>query len=162
MKNLLWALCLLCFLSVTVMAVTVIKTSNNEKSFVPPVFDPDVIKGIPDVPEELGYSSLEVEEGFKVYVCGNLTATDVSVDVYFTSPESNTVWLLLRITDEKGTILGETGVVRPGEYVKALKLNEKAEGEGNVKLKIIAYSPETYTSMGTVTLNTNLKINEQG
>ena len=153
-------LCALCCLSVAVTIFTVIKTVNDKKAFTPPVFDPAAIAGTPDVPENLGYSPLEVEQGYQAYICGKLFADVNNVDVYFTSPETNTVWFLLRVTDEKGNILGETGIIRPGEYVKSLTLKTAPDKESNIKLKIIAFQPETYTSMGTVGLNTKLKIIE--
>lgn len=154
-------LCALCCLSVSVMIFAVIKTINDKEAVAPPAFDSTAIMGTPDVPGNLGYSPLEVEQGYKVYVCGNLLAIGSNVDVYFTSPETNAVWLLLRVTDETGAVLGETGMIRPGEYVKTLTLNTAPDKEKSVKLKIIAYRPETYTSMGTVGLNTKLKIDGQ-
>lgn len=157
-KITLGVLCALCCLSVAVMIFTLIVTVKNKGSFTPPKFDPTAIAGTPDVPESLGYSPLEVERGYKAYVCGKLLANGSNVDVYFTSPETNAVWLLLRVTDETGTVLGETGIIRPGEYVKTLTLNTAPDKEKSVKLKIIAYRPETYTSMGMVGLNTKLKI----
>jgi hypothetical protein len=135
---------------------------NDAVAFTPPEFDPSAVTGIPNVPEGLGYSSIEVEIGYKVYACGNLIAKGKSVDVYFTSPETNTVWLLLRVTDESGTVLGQTGIIHPGEYVKTLTLYEAPDKEKNVKMNIIAYQPETYISMGTVGLNTKLTIGGQG
>ena len=151
----------LCCLSVAVMSYTVTKTIYDKEGFTPPAFALAAIAGTPDVPDSLGYSPLEVEQGYKAYVCGKLLANGSNVDVYFTSPETNAVWLLLRVTDETGRILGETGIIRPGEYVKTLTLNTAPDKESNVKIKIIAYRPDTYTSMGTVGLNTKLKIDGQ-
>ena len=161
-KIILGILCAVCCLSVAVMIFTIISTLKKRETFTPPALDLAAITGTPEVPENLGYSPLEVEQFFKAYVCGKLTANGSYVDVYFTSPETNAVWLLLRVTDEKGKILGETGIIRPGEYVKTLKLKTVPDKEANVKLNIIAYQPETYTSMGTVGLNTELKMNEKG
>jgi len=155
------ALCVLyalCCLSVTVMIFTIIKAKNDKDALTHPEFELSAATGIPSVSEELGYSPIEVEQGYKAFVCSNLLANGSEVDIYFTSPETNTVWLMLRITDEKGTIYGQTGIIRPGEYVKTLTLNTVPVNEKNVKLKIIAYKPETYTSMGTVGLNTKLRI----
>ena len=151
-------LSVLCCLSVAVLVVAAAITLNNKNRFVPPDFDESVIKGTPEVPEGLGYSPIEVEQGYNVYVCGNLIVNGNNVDVYFTSPETNTVWVLLRMVDEYGTVLGETGIVQPGEYIKSLRLNTVPEQETNVKLKIIAYQPETYISMGSVGLKTKLKL----
>lgn len=147
----------LCCLSITVMIIAINKTVYDKWSFTPPAFDPNAITGVPEVPEELGYSSLEVEQGYAVYVCGKPVAKGRHADVYFTSPESNTVWLMLQIVGEDGRVLGETGIIRPGEYVKTVTLGTVPGRECKVKLKIIAYCPETYTSMGTIGLNTQLK-----
>ena len=154
--------CALCCLSVAVMIFTIINTVSDKKAFTPPAFDPAAITGRPEVPESLGYAPLDVEQGFTAYVCGKPPANGNQVDVYFTSPDTNVVWLLLRVTDEHGTLLGETGIIRPGEYVKTLTLQKMPDKERNVKLKIIAYRPETYISMGTVGLNTTLKMDGQG
>lgn len=154
-------LCAVSCLSVTVMIFTVISTLKDKETFTPPAFDSAAMTGMPEVPESLGYSPLEVEQFFMAYVCGKLTVNGSNVDVYFTSPETNEVWLLLRVTDEKGKILGETGIIRPGEYVKTLRLKTVPDKETNVKLKIIAFQPETYISMGTVGLNTKLKTSEK-
>jgi len=80
------------------------------------------------------------------------------VDVYFTSPETNEVWLKLALADDQGNVLGETGVIKPGQYVKQLTLGELPDADISVKMKIIAFEPETYVSMGTVPLHTTLKI----
>ena len=79
-------------------------------------------------------------------------------DVWLTNPEENTVWLKVRILDEKGNILGESGLVRPGEYVRSVKLDSLPKETVDVSLKIMAYEPETYYSAGSAVLNTTLKI----
>ena len=107
-KITLGVLCALCGLSVCVMIFAVIKTLNDKGAVAPSAFDPTAVMGTPDVPKDLGYSPLEVEQGYKAYVCGELLAIGSNVDVYFTSPETNAVWLLLRLTDETGAVLGET------------------------------------------------------
>ncbi|MDD4414366.1 MAG: hypothetical protein PHR14_07460 [Oscillospiraceae bacterium] len=157
-KITLGVLCTLCCLSVAVMILAIRIAANRKEAFTPPAFDPKAITGTPDVPESLGYSPLEVERGYKAYVCGKLLAKGSNVDVYFASHETNTVWLLLRIMDETESVLGETGIIRPGEYVETITLNTVPDKEKTVILKIIAYRPDTYTSMGTVGLNTKLRI----
>ncbi|MFA5561432.1 MAG: hypothetical protein WDA00_02175 [Eubacteriales bacterium] len=157
---LLIALSVICCLSVAMMIYALI-TATHETPFSPPEFDRTALVGTPEVPQALGYSRLQVEQGFQAYVCGNLLADGRQVDVYFTSPETNTVWLLLRLLDEQGRVLGETGIIRPGEYVKAVTLHAAPDGEQNLQLKIVAYQPETYVSMGTVGLHTTLKIGGQ-
>lgn len=59
--------------------------------------------------------------------------------------------------DAKGSILGETGLVRPGEYVPFLCLNTTPKSGVAITLKLMAYEPETYHSAGTVVLNTTVR-----
>ena len=74
--------------------------------------------------------------------------------VYLTNPAENEVWLKLRVLDENGNILGETGLIRPGEYVKDVALTENLTAGTKIKLKIMGYEPETYFSAGTVNQKT--------
>ena len=74
--------------------------------------------------------------------------------VYLTNPAENEVWLKLRVLDGNGNILGETGMIRPGEYVKDVALTENFTAGTKIKLKIMGYEPETYFSAGSATLNT--------
>ena len=45
-----------------------------------------------------------------------------SATVYFTNAQENHVYLKLRVLDENDRILGETGLLKPGEYVKDVQL----------------------------------------
>ena len=67
------------------------------------------------------------------------------------------VWLKLRVLTADGTLLGETGLIRPGEYIKSVSLTSEVEDGTAIKLKIMAYEPDTYYSAGSVTLNTILR-----
>jgi len=152
----------LCALSILVMVGVVAVTNKGKPEaapFSPPKFDLTAVKGIPTVPENMGYMPIEVEEGYKAFVCGELRADNGNVNVFFTAPDDNTVWLKLKLLDENGDTLGETGVIKPGEYVKTLTLSKILVNSAAVKLKIIAYQPETWFSMGTVGLNTTLTLN---
>lgn len=98
--------------------------------------------------------------GFIAHVCGVLRAdADGNVAIFLTSDAENNVWLKLRLENSAGEILGETGIIRPGEYVESLKLNEKA-ASGDVTLHVMGYEPETYYSAGAVRLSTTLTVSE--
>lgn len=118
--------------------------------FTPPPFDPAAESGTPVVPEGLGYSQLDCR-AYKVSLCGKLGADGT---VFLTNPKENAVWLKLRVLDEKGNILGETGLVRPGEYVKSVIWSSAPKSGTTVTLKIMAYEPDTYYSAGAASLNT--------
>ncbi len=145
-------------LIISFLAVLTCFASCNEQQpqFVPPPFDEGAVVGTPDIetPEAVGYKELDAK-GYKVAVCGKVTLTGDSADVYLTNPESNEVWFKLRILDEKGNILGETGLIRPGEYVKTITFDKKVPKVGDkITMKIMGYEPDTYYSAGVVNLNT--------
>ncbi len=70
--------------------------------------------------------------------------------------DSNTTWLKLRVLNAKGNILGETGLVKPGEYVHSVSLDIVPEAGAAITLKLMAYEPDTYQSAGAVGLNTTV------
>ena len=124
--------------------------------FVPPPFDPGAVVGTPEIetPEAIGYTELDAK-AYKLSVCGLVKLVGDSADIYFTNPETNDVWLKIRVLDEKGNILGETGLIRPGEYVKSITFTEKVPKVGDkITMKIMGYQPETYYSAGAVNLGT--------
>ena len=93
---------------------------------------------------------------FKCSICGNVIASGGAADVYFTNSSEQEVWLKLRVLDEDGNIIGETGLIKPGEYVKSVSIDKDISDGSTIKLKIMAYEPETYYSAGAVTLNTKI------
>lgn len=129
-----------------------------ETSFTPPPFDSAAVVGTPTVPDGLGYKEL-YQEGmtFKVSVCGRVEVDGNTADVYFTNPESNGVWMKLRILDENGNTLGETGLIKPGEYLKTITFDTVPDEGTPIKMKIMTYEPETYISTGSIVLNTTVR-----
>ena len=127
--------------------------------FTAPALDPAALAGRPDVPAELGWSELPVREGYSVRVSGELAADgEGRVPVWFYSDGENQVWVKLRMLDGEGNVLGETGVLRPGEYVQAMTLSTVPKRTGPVTLVVVGYEPETYYSAGSVSLSTTLRI----
>ena len=149
-KNTLFLAALCAVLSVTVMLLVLIGSTPQQGTFTPPPFDDAAVAGTPDVPDGLAYSELDCQ-AYKVALCGKLNA---SGDLWLTNPESNDVWLKVRVLDQKGNILGETGLVRPGEYVQTVHLTRMPKSGTPVTLKIMAYQPDTYHSAGAANLNT--------
>lgn len=157
------AAAVVCVISLAIMTAVLIRSDKNSGSFsfTPPPFETEAVSGTPDVPEELGWSEI-YQEGmsFKAYLCGNVIADGDSAQVYFTNSGDYDVWLKLRILNENGTVIGESGLLKPGEYVKDVSLTaDIADGE-TIRVKIMAYEPETYYSAGTVTMNTTIRKGE--
>lgn len=144
----------LCAVSLIVMAFALTRQPQPQiGAFTPPPFDAAAQVGIPTVPDGLGYSELDCE-AYKVSLCGRLTAQG---DLWLTNPESNQVWLKVRVLDGSGNILGETGLVRPGEYIQTVTLTAIPKAGTPITLKIMAYEPDTYYSAGAVSLNTTFR-----
>jgi hypothetical protein len=125
--------------------------ASSGSGFSVPPFEKNAVTGEPDTPEqEKRYSSMEIENGFAVSLCTNLTANDRGeTDVYFTSDKDNLVWVRLVLLSEDGTELGSTGILKPDQYVKTIKLSSVPEETETITLKILSYEPETYYSEGS-------------
>ena len=63
----------------------------------------------------------------------------------------------MRLLDKDENVLGESGLIRPGEYVQSIALDNTPQDTISVTLKIMAYEPSTYRSAGAIALNTELK-----
>lgn len=149
-------LAVVCLLSLLVMtAVLMTGAEPKQAEFTPPPFDENACGGVPRVPDGLGWGELDARV-YRVGVCGLVTAREDRAEVWLTNPEENTVWLKLRLLDSSGEILGETGLIRPGEYVQTLQLASVPGDNEPVTLKIMAYQPETYYSEGVVALRTTI------
>lgn len=122
-----------------------------------PDFDTSAVSGAPEVAPEYGYSTLTVDEGYSVLLCGVPANDSETVDLYLTNPEDNTVWFRAEVLDADGAVLASTGVLRPGEYLPSVTLEEPlTERETAVTVRIVAYEPDTWRSRGNVNLNLTL------
>lgn len=153
-RNLTIILAILCAVSVAGM-VLALCFGRPQAEFIPPPFAQDAQAGAPAVPDKLGYQELDVEV-FRVLLCGEIRTEGAQADVWFTNPADNTVWLKLRVLDAEGRILGQTGILRPGEYVRQVTLEEMPPMGTPVILKVMAYEPETYYAAGALNLNTRI------
>lgn len=124
--------------------------------FVPPPFDASAVVGTPAIAEgEKGYGVLDARGVYSVGVCGEIVVQEGKADIWFTSPAENTVWLKLRVLNKQtGEILGETGLIKPGEYVQSISFIKSPAKGSEISLRVMSYEPETYYSRGEVTLNT--------
>lgn len=152
-------LAVLCVITSAVMTVSLINTNTKDSKFIPPEFDSSALTDFPNIPANLGWSELsQTGMNYSVGICGNIVSVQNSSDVYFTNTATNTVWLKLRIIDLNGEIISETGLIKPGEYIKTILFNRDITETEKVKIKIMAYEPETYYSEGSVVLNTSIQV----
>ena len=153
-----YVLGILASVAVIVMVVVLsVMNAPKQGEFIPPPFEDAAMQGIPDVPEELQYSS-PYRDGmaYRFSVCANVKMDGSKATVYFTNAEGNNVYLKLRVLDENDNILGETGLLKPGEYVKDVELIQALSAGTGIRLKIMSYAPDTYLSEGSVVLNTTI------
>ena len=146
-----------CALSILVMGVVVFR-HNQTPPFRPPAFDAAAQTGTPAVAEAYQWTSLEVTEGYTVSLCGKPTVEEDQAVVYFTAPQDNQVWVKLRLLSPTGEVLGESGVVRNGEYVERVTLTQTVTQDMPVVMQVVAYTPETWHSAGNVQLHATLGI----
>ena len=154
-KLLLPAAIIICAVAAIIMVIMLV-TSGSGRSFTPPPFDPAAQTGTPDVPKSAEYGDLDAGD-FKFYAAGNLTAKNGKTDIWLTNPEENNIWLKVRLLDKDENVLGESDLIRPGEYVQSIALDNTPQDTISVTLKIMAYEPSTYRSAGAIALNTELK-----
>ena len=148
----------LCVLSLAVMVFALTRQDEVQTEmgeFTPPPFESSAVVGAPTVPDGLGWQELDAQ-AYKVGICGKFIPKGNTADVWLTNPESNTVWLKVRVLDEKGNTLGETGLIKPGEYVQSVSLSAVPETGTPIVLKIMAYQSDTYYSEGAVDFNTTI------
>ena len=152
-RQLLTAVAALCVLSVAVMIYALVTPKAVMGEFVPPPFESAAEIGTPQVPDEFGWQEVDAK-AYKVGLCGELIPRGQAVDVWFANPAENAIWMKLRLLDGKGRILGETGLIRPGEYVRSVSLSTVPAECTALVMKVMAYEPETYTSAGVVNMQT--------
>jgi len=143
------------------LAVLVFRVSEPVEvvvgEFTAPEFDPAAVKGVPAVSHPERYGTLNLTEEIAVSLYSSPVVKDGRAQVYFTSPETNAGWIRLRLYDNKGNVIGETGLVRPGEYVEFVSLTATPKRSA-ATAKILTYEPDTYYSMGSATAEIVLDI----
>lgn len=149
-----------CLISVLSMIYALSINSNSyQTEFIPPDFEMAAQTDTPTIPSYLEWSEIS-HDGmtFKVGISGKIIVKkDNYADIFLLNNEENNVWLKLRVFDENNNILGETGLLKPGEYVKSINFSESVIVGQKIKLKIMSYQPETYYSEGAIVLNTIIK-----
>lgn len=115
-----------------------------------PAFDPAAISVEPEVAYPDMYGTLTLNDDVTVSLYSAPIVTDGTALVCFTADASNTAWVRLRLQDTDGNILGQSDLLRPGEYVACVKLTTQPDRPEAIA-KILTYEPDTYYSLGTAT-----------
>lgn len=152
-KSLIIAL-IICVLSIGGF-ILALNSYNKSKEFVKPEFEKHVKEGMPKLTKEDGFEEFEVSDEYIVYMTGETKLEDNKLIVYFTSKKTNNVYVKLRVLKDE-RIVGETGLIKPGEYIKEVKLDKSLKKDDKITLKVMGYEPETYYSAGSISLNTKV------
>lgn len=161
-KNLLIALGIL--LGALLLASGILFATQQEpepivNEFVPPEFDSTAQAGTPGpLDAAFAYGSLELTPTAVVSMCANVICENNAARVYFTSHEGNEGWLKIKLLDADGTLLGQSGLLRPGEYIESVQLDTAAEKSGIITVKILIYEPDTYLSLGSASAQIALSV----
>ena len=128
---------------------------TNKQTFHKPQFETNAIN---EIPKELNYeeSIVEISEGYSLYIDGIPTIKNNELILNLISLKENSVWIKIRVLNEKEQIIAESGLLKPGEYLKSIKLNRKASKKDNITYMIIGYEIDSYLSAGTISLNTRI------
>ena len=143
--------------ALTVLFVLAAQRHAKTGEFTPPPFEDAAEEGTPVVSDEsLRYAHVLVTSELVVGLCATCAIEDESLLLYFASLEHNTAWVRAKVYDERGKLCGESGLLRPGEYVERIALSSKPRGKTLV-VKVLSYEPDTYYSLGTAELTVNVK-----
>ena len=120
----------------------------------------EILEGKVEIDDIYGYSEMQFATEYRVGACGSPAADLEGVDVYFSNPQGNDVLLKCLLIDNENNTVGESGLIKPGCYVKRIKFNNpKSPGTYEMTMKILGFEPETYYSKGIVNLKTYVIIN---
>ncbi len=156
-KRLIMILAGVCAVFLIAMCVILAVSSREPEPlpFSPPEFDSAAVDGVPSVPDELGWNEIYKDGmSFRSSVCGVIRISDNRAKIYFTNYEENTLWLKIRVLDSKGNVLGETGLIKPGQYLPEITFNKLPKNGEKIMMRLMSYVPETYHSGGAVSLST--------
>lgn len=154
-KRLLILLSALLVLLLLVTAVFVLHRRADASSvgFELPAFDASAVPGVPAVTDErahYGELELPITKGRCVVAADATPALeDGALNVFLTSYADNTVYIRLIIYSDSGEIIGESGLLRPGEYLRSVSLALEPSSGATLRAKLLTYAPDTYYSMGS-------------
>lgn len=159
-------LCVLAALIIgTVIAAVCLRTGREPErivgEFVPPEFAQNAVDGTPDPGEvsALKYGTLSLTPEIAVSMVSEFTVNENGeAELWFAASDTNECWVMLRLMDAKGNVLGETGLLKPGQYVRFLKLDNIPRKDGLITARILTYEPDTYYSLGSANANVMLRV----
>ena len=150
----------LCGLLILLGVARLLLPDSGGEDFVPPAFDKSAQSGTPQIPEGLDYRTMDIRSGYKVSLCVNPGLEEDGLQLYFTADPGNEMWVSAVVYDSTGEELGTTGLVKPGEYVALVPLQNPPRSSGELLVKVRSYDTQTYYSLGVVNAQIYLNLDE--
>ena len=147
-------------LAVAIVATVIVYfVTRNESDFTPPDFDVAAKKGYPTVTDPAAqFQKVTASENFAFSMCLCPTYENGAARICFASEITNQAYLLIRLYDADGELIGQSGLVKPGQYVESVAISLVPTKDMDISAKIFSYEPNTYYSMGTVSGELNLRV----
>lgn len=139
----------------------------------PKIIDKNEVAGEPENSSSIsGYVAYETADVCKVKICCEPTLDGKYANIYLTSPSDNKVLIRAEFYSVKvvyneqtgqasflpDKLLGKTGFIHPGTYVKQVKIKGVESGKDTkVMVKISTMSEEDGTSKGIFYIRTTIK-----
>lgn len=147
----------LCIISTITMIVCLsVKNNTIYTDFTPPSEETNYKTGTPTIDNENWIKLYREGMTFSTHILGKIRVKNGFADIFFTNDKSNDVWLKLRIIDSSNTVLAESGLIKPNQYIESIEFNSIPNIGEKIILKIMAYEPLTYHSEGSIELNTEI------
>lgn len=151
------SLIILCSILVVLVGVIValLAVDKNKGTFKKPDFD----SGVVEIPDNLEYEDkvLSVVSGYSVYISHEPKIVDDNyLKIDLVAPPTNNIYIKVRLLDKDKNIVGETGLLKAGEYLEKVKLDKNVKAKDNITYKIMGYEKNSYMSAGSVALNTRI------
>ncbi len=137
-----------------IIIVSLMINIKNKSTFKKPDYDKNAIETIPT---SLDYQSkiINVTDNYSLYVEPSPTIKDNDLIINLISLETNNILIKVRVLNND-KVVAETGLIKPGQYLKNVKLNKKINVDDEIIYVIMGYEPDTYLSAGSIKLNTRI------
>lgn len=138
--------------------VIVFMMKQNDSGYIPPKFDPNAVSGYPAVIDEYAqYQNIRVNEDFAFSMCLCPMYGNGNAEIYFAAAKDNNAYILIKLYDKDGALIGESGLLKPGEYVQSVAVSLVPTEDTEISARVLSYEPETYYSLGSASGKLSLR-----
>jgi len=131
-----------------IIGLVILNIYYKNKGFNEPEFEKNIEKINTDDYKDL---KVNISNDYSFYATHNPKIEDNYMNIDFVNLSSEKVYLKLRVM-QGDNIIGETGLIKTGEKIDRIKINDTIEKKNFIFL-IMSYEKDTYYSLGEVKLN---------